>query len=313
MSLPRAALEQAIEWTAVLRDEPLPANERQAFERWLGADPAHPQAWARVQQHLHRSLAPLTAREAPARQALQAPRPSRRHFLRGALVLAGVGITGVTLTRQGMPLAELGADLRTGTGERLSRDLADGSHLQLDARSAVDIDFNDRERRLVLRAGKLIVSAQADPRPLRIVTPFGSVQTFDGQCMVANHAQCAHVWVMRSSVTVDLPGGSQHVVVKADHGVRLGQAIEALAASGNDESSWQNGFLNVVDWPLGDVITALQPYRRGVLRITPQAARLRVSGLFSLDHSDRALAALEQTMPVRVQRYFDWWVSVDAV
>ena len=119
MSLPRAALEQAIEWTAVLRDEPLPASERRAFEHWLGADPSHPMAWAKVQQHVQRTLGPLAARDAPARLALQAPRPNRRQMLRGALVLAGVGITGVSLTRPGTPLAELGADLRTGTAERL--------------------------------------------------------------------------------------------------------------------------------------------------------------------------------------------------
>jgi len=313
MNLPRAALEQAIEWTAVLRDEPLPASERRAFERWLGADPAHSEAWARVQQHLHRSLGPLSARDAPVRQALQAPRPSRRHLLRGALVLAGVGITGITLTRQGMPLADVAADLRTGTGERLSRDLADGSHLQLDARSAVDLAFDAHERRVVLRTGKLIIDAHADPRPLRVVTAFGCVQTFDGRCMVATYEDRAHVWVMRSSVTVELGRGGQTQLVRADHGVSLGRTLQPLTAERNGESTWGDGFLNVVDWPLGDVIAALQPYRHGVLRISPKASALRVSGLFSLDNSDRALASLEQTMPVRVRRYFDWWVSVDTV
>ena len=47
-----------------------------------------------------------------------------------------------------MGLADLTADVRTGTGERRTVTLADGSELLLNAQSAADIQF-DPQRRLV--------------------------------------------------------------------------------------------------------------------------------------------------------------------
>ncbi len=304
----RAALEQAIEWSACLRDESLLPSERHAFEHWLQADPLNAQAWNTVQSHVQRSLAP--AHDAQARRALQAPRPSRRQLLRGALAVAGLGVVTQALRQPGMPLAEFGADLRTGTGERLNTWLADGSHLVLDAQSAVDIDWRTDERRLLLRAGKIILDIHHEPRPFNIRTPFGQVQGNGTRLMVAAYASFTHVWALGPDVHITTRRGAQ-LTLKADQGARFNDSIERLAANHSGESSWQDGWLNVQDWALGDVIAALKPYRRGVLRVSPSAASMRVSGVFSLDHSDRALAALAQTMPLRIQRYGEWWVSVD--
>ena len=38
---------------------------------------------------------------------------------------------------------------------------------------------------------------------------------------------------------------------------------------------------------------------------------LRVTGLFPLDDGDRALEALRNTLPIRVQRLSGWYVMID--
>jgi transmembrane sensor len=45
--------------------------------------------------------------------------------------------------------------------------------------------------------------------------------------------------------------------------------------------------------------------------MSPQAARLRVTGLFPLDDGDRALEALGNTLPIRLQRLGRWYVMID--
>lgn len=304
----RAAIEEAIEWSACLRDESLLPSERHAFERWLDADPLNAQAWNAVQGQVQRVLMP--AGETHARRVLQAQRPSRRHLLRGALAIAGMGVVTQVLRQPGMPLAEFSAYLRTGTGERLNTQLADGSRLVLDAQSAVDIEMGTDVRRLSLRTGKIILDVSHDPRPFNILTTFGSVQANGTRLMVAAYESFTHVWALGPGVRISTRSNAQ-LALQPDQGARFNDLIERLAANRSGESTWQDGWLNVQDWSLGDVISALQPYRRGILRVSPNAARLRVSGVFSLDHSDRALAALAQTMPLRIQRYSDWWVSVD--
>ena len=39
---------------------------------------------------------------------------------------------------------------------------------------------------------------------------------------------------------------------------------------------------------------------------------LRVQGVFPLDDSERTLAALAETLPIRVERYGSWLTLIDA-
>ena len=71
-----------------------------------------------------------------------------------------------------------------------------------------------------------------------------------------------------------------------------------------------DGLLEVRNQALAEGLDALRAYRSGVLRVDPAVAGLRVSGLFRLDDSDQALDALARTLPIRVARRTDLWVSV---
>ncbi|MET0125314.1 MAG: iron dicitrate transport regulator FecR, partial [Pseudomonas caspiana] len=66
----------------------------------------------------------------------------------------------------------------------------------------------------------------------------------------------------------------------------------------------------VRDQSLGDIVEALRPYRRGILRISPQARALRVSGVFPLDDTDQALRSLQEVLPIKVETHFNWWTQL---
>jgi transmembrane sensor len=61
---------------------------------------------------------------------------------------------------------------------------------------------------------------------------------------------------------------------------------------------------------LADMLAEVARYRSGVLRCDPAVAQLRVSGVFQLDDTDRILAVLAQTLPVRVDARTRYWVTV---
>lgn len=309
---PISSIEQAIEWTALLRSGAVQPSEQQAFDEWLASSPEHAKAWGRVQAHLGAQLGALASnRSDTARRVLQTPNLQRRQLLRGALAVGGMGIGATWLGHSSGLLDGLGADLRTASGERRSFVLADGSTLLLDACSAVDVHFSASQRSLALRAGKLIIEVSKGARPLAVRTPAGVVRGDSTRFMVALVGDATHVWVMQSSAALsDYQGNSR--TLQREQGARLSAAgIDALPANYRGEAGWEDGWLSADDWSLGEVISALRPYRNGVLRVSAEAARLRVSGLFSLDNSDRALLSLEQTMPVRITHYFGLWTAVD--
>ena len=307
----RSAVDEAIEWTACMRSGEVMADEQKAFDAWF-ANPANAQAWEKVQAHLGATFPPLLrGSDSHMRQVLQAPDLQRRRLLRGALVFGGVGIGATLIGRQSALFPTIGADLRTATAQRGDFNLSDGSTLRLDARSAVDINFTDSERNLVLRSGKLIIEASDDPRPFIVQTPHGFARGAVARFMVGLHGDSTHVWGLRSSVCIGR-GNDRCSALQSGEGARLGlKGITPLAAHRKGESSWESGKLSVDDWSLGEVIEALQPYRRGVMRISPAATRLRVSGLFSLDNSERALTSLAQILPVRIEQYLGFWTQIE--
>ncbi|MNN64333.1 fec operon regulator FecR [compost metagenome] len=62
--------------------------------------------------------------------------------------------------------------------------------------------------------------------------------------------------------------------------------------------------------PLGQFLAELARHRPGFLRCSDEAAGLLLTGVFPLADTDRILAALERSLPVRVSYRTRYWVSV---
>ncbi|WP_338001310.1 DUF4880 domain-containing protein, partial [Pseudomonas brassicae] len=94
------------------------------FDAWLHSDPAHAQAWCRLQERLGSSFGTLRALEkrlpgqaGEARRVLMQPGTTRRDVLRaiGGLGLLGGGLWLAARSDTGTALM---ADLHTASGER---------------------------------------------------------------------------------------------------------------------------------------------------------------------------------------------------
>ena len=71
-----------------------------------------------------------------------------------------------------------------------------------------------------------------------------------------------------------------------------------------------DGVLVARDMRLDEFVAEFDRQRHGVLRCDPAVAALRISGVFPLDDSERALAALARTLPVQVIYRTRWWVTL---
>ncbi|HCN45576.1 MAG TPA: iron dicitrate transport regulator FecR, partial [Pseudomonas sp.] len=74
--------------------------------------------------------------------------------------------------------------------------------------------------------------------------------------------------------------------------------------------AWSRGLLLAEDMPLGRFIEELGSYRRGHIGLDPALSELRVMGSFPLNDTDLVLAQLQDALPIKVQRRFDWWVTL---
>ena len=311
--------EQALDWMVRLRaGTPTPALQAR-FDAWLAKDPAHAQAWARLQERLGGSFNTLRAldRRLPghtehARQVLLQPQASRRDALR---VIAGLGLLGGGLWLGARsPLGDsLFADLSTGRGQREDFNLADGSRLSLNADSAVDLQFDGQQRLVILRHGELVIQVAPDPhRPLRVRTAQGEVRALGTRFLVAQEQDASRVVVLEHSVQATLLNGTRRDLQEGESALLYARHIEPVSGDQRYRADWLGGRLNVLDEPLENVVDALRPYSRGFVRLAPEVRDLRVQGVFPLNDPARTFAALAETLPIRVEHYSPWLTLIRA-
>lgn len=316
------ATQEAVGWLLKLENAPAQSPMYHAFELWLRRCPSHQSAWQRVNDLLGEPLAYLHQAElrnpgqlAMASRSLRAlPSASRRKVVGGGLAMLLLGLGSAGIAHRRMPLGDMLADLHTNTGERRTFTLADGSRLRLNARSAVDLRFNASHRLVLLRDGELQVEVAAEPgRPFIVATRQGQVQALGTRFSVRQDDRQSLVAVQQHSVLLST-GSTAPLRVEEGQAFRFdGLRSEAVAPSLRTRASWTDGRVDVRDEPLGDLIDALRPYRTGLLRISSQAAQIRVYGSFPLDDSERTLLSLSETLPIRVDSLGSWLTRIDVI
>lgn len=313
---PEQVLRDAIDW--ILRLEHLPASDpaHQAFEQWHQHCAEHRAAWQRVNNVMETALADLQGLPGQvqvASRALRAlPNPSRRNLLGKSLALLLLGAGGVSVLNRLMPVADLLADAHTATGERKTLLLADGSRLSLNARSAADIRFDAQQRRVVMHAGELQVQVAPErARPLVVATAHGEVRAEGARFMVRQESKRCLVSVQQHSVLLSTTDGSTR---RVEAGQAFGfdrQGSAAVAPSMRTRDDWVQGRVEARDESLGELVEALRPYYGGLLRISPQAAEVRVFGTFLVDDIKRTLVSLSETLPIKVETLGFWLTRID--
>ncbi|MCO2041699.1 DUF4880 domain-containing protein [Pseudomonas aeruginosa] len=266
--------QQAAEWAIRLDGGDLDRSRREALDGWLAADPRHPAALALAQRTWKQlgSLAePRTMVQTPVASA---PRRAggRRKGWRGWAAAAAVLLAlGSAWNERDAGVSWL-ADHATGKGEVRILRLVDGSEVELDAQSAIDVAYDSRERRVRLLEGSAIF--RAAPRAGRETRPFvvesagGSTRALGTRFLVSRSAE----------------GG-----VEAPLGGRL-----------DDLTSWRRGLLVFDEQPLGEVVARLNRYRPGHLLVAPGAlAQRRVSGVFRVADLEASLQSISDELGVR--------------
>ncbi|WP_198651588.1 DUF4880 domain-containing protein [Dyella sp. C11] len=313
MSSTDALMRQAVTWHVLLNSGDANDDDHQRFQAWLEKHPSHGDAWKRVHGALDKALSPLrdqAGADPVAARALRnvIERPPRRRFIRGALAVTGIGISGGLLLSRMEPLDALGADFATGTAERRQFDLGNGNTLQLNARSIV----NRADGALRLERGEMLVTCTEAATPFQVNCDSARILSHGGRFMVRKEGSRALVVAMEGPLAIEPGQGRSSLALAEGLGVYVEHAtVTPYAGDATASAAWQRGLLEVDNQPLAQVVDALRAYRHGYIRLSPRAATLPVLGVLPLDDTDRALDLLGATLPIHVTHYGPLLVVID--
>ncbi|MFG1376164.1 FecR family protein [Xanthobacter autotrophicus] len=297
------ARDAALGWFVKMRSGEVTPAEAVAFQSWIAAAAENRREYESLETlwgDLDQMGDPRRAAAAGGSPAFRASGPmmSRRGLFIGATGMAAAVVAGVAL---GVPDWFDGA-IRTGVGEQRQLTLADGSRVDLDADSALSLQFTPQARQLALLRGRAFFDVAPDPARAFSVTAAGGVTTASGTQF------SVHLWSNEVTVAVTESAVSIRAGAAALAQLRAGEAVsydasgigETEQVSDAQASAWRRGKLIFEDRPLRQVIADVNRYRPGTIMVTDSTLlRLRVSGIFDIRQPDGVLEAITRSLPVR--------------
>ncbi|HVY06763.1 MAG TPA: FecR domain-containing protein [Burkholderiales bacterium] len=320
MSLDRSAevpvapeiADQAVRWLVELQAGADSDSMRHAWERWRQENPEHERAWQQIES-VNRRLKDLPG--ALSISVLAGARKGRRRSLK-LLVALAVGGGAAWTAKDANLVREWMADYGTKVGERRTIDLADGTEVVMNTDTALDVKFDGTNRVVRLIRGEIMVTTapdrQSPARPFLVDTEQGRMRALGTRFSVRLGEAGSGVAVFEGAVelrpadnpaaTLVVPAGRQATLIR--------DGYRDLAALDESSDAWTKGMIVASNMPLGVFLAELSRHRPGRVVCAPEVARLRVSGTYPLSDTDRVFAAIERNLPIKVERFTRYWVSV---
>jgi transmembrane sensor len=314
-------VKQAIHWLLRLRNNQGNARLSRQCEAWRAEHHEHELAWQRVQSlqaelshnlravpgaHVALNTLENSAQGLGRRQALK--------LLSGALLMG----SAAWVARDTSTWQQWSADYATATGERRSFQLPDGTRIELNTASAVDLDYTAQQRLIKLTRGEIIVTCGGNDqgaafnRALRVQSRHGTYEPVDARFILRQESDCTRLSVTAGRVAIHTGGISVEALAGQTYLVDHHQVRPAPSLD-MDAGAWVDGLIVTRNMRLGDFLSEVGRYRQGFLTCASDVADLRLSGVFRLHDTDKLLAILPQTLPVQLRYRTRWWVTLERV
>ncbi|CAN7205913.1 FecR domain-containing protein [Pseudomonas umsongensis] len=305
-------LDAAIAWQLSL-DSGSPV-EREEFAKWHAAHEEHARAWRQLGMLDQR----FSVASGPARTALLQSREGIRRRVRklGSGLASIVAVFGLALYagERYLSIDYWLADQRTATGEQRTIRLDDGTLINLNTHSAVDVRFDDKQRRVILQEGEILIeTGHGDARPFIVETREGRMRALGTRFLVKREEQGTRLSVLQSAVAAHPQSSPEEQVLREGQQMLIrSDGLGPIVALNLGADAWTRGMLVVDNARLEDLVHEIGRYRPGLLGVAPEVADLRITGSFPLQNTDLALSALLPTLPVQIEHRTQWWVTVAA-
>ncbi|WP_274642259.1 FecR family protein [Pseudomonas serbica] len=307
-----AVRDEAAQWFVRLQEPAVDVEVYRRFDSWLNQHPQHRNEFEWLQGLW--TAADLVP--AARLQALCEPAPSRtrqRPLVRYAVAASVVAMAvGLGLLSVLQPPAPYTAEFSTALGERRLVALPDGSTVDLDSRSRIQVRFEKDRRAIELSEGEALFSVEHDSsRPFVVEAGSGKVTVTGTRFDVRRGSIDTRVVVEQGTVKVQGRDAADDEFISLTAGLgshvdAAGKVAAAYAVNPAELTAWRSGKLVFNDASLADVAEQVSRYREKPLKVGNAAVgNLRLTSVFKSDNTDALLKALPSILPVAVRTLDD--------
>ncbi|MGF6457692.1 FecR family protein [Pseudomonas frederiksbergensis] len=301
--------DDAARWFVRLQEPAVNAEERRGFEVWLDEHPQHRDEYQMLQS-LWAAADLLPAKRLHALCETSPARGKRRPLVRYAVAASVLAVAlGLGLFSGLNPPATYTAEYSTALGERRHVALPDGSVIDLNSRSQVQVRYEKDRRGIELTQGEAMFSVEHDSsRPFVVEAGSGKVTVTGTRFDVRRDSTETRVAVEQGTVKVQ-GDGDEFVSLTAGLGTRVdaqGKVAVAYAVNPAELTAWRSGKLVFNNASLSEVAEEVSRYREKPLTVgSAKVGNLRLTSVFKSDNTDALLKALPSILPVAIRTLDD--------
>jgi transmembrane sensor len=321
--------EQAMAWV-VRKDRGLDAEESHALLAWLEADPRHAEAFAQA-RHSWKGLDRLGTVKALAADADEIVRRARRRNRRrriglaAATLLSAAALVVFSLSRlETRHSVQAITEMRSGGYQVLEStarrvELGDGSVVELNGESRIEVNFTDNERRVQLVSGEAHFAVAKNPaRPFFVSANGVTVRAVGTAFNVKLDTGSVEVLVTEGKILIHGSAESGPPISGTAGGQPLAAGQRAVVNTSNPQAdvsvgtagvleidqalAWQSTRLVFERTSLEEVVAAFNRFNDHQLVLgSPELRQQSLSGVFRADNLEGFLRLLDVASDVKTQ------------
>lgn len=237
---------------------------------------------------------------------VRAMRERRRRALGAGVAAVLVGAIGIGSWQSGLfaPEAALVQHFETKRGEQRMVQLADGSRIQMDGATSLDVTIDSGSRAVALRQGEAYFDiAHEQQRPFTVRAGASSTRVLGTAFSIDLSQRAVKLAVYRGKVRFGGEGKGDVVVPAGWRSSFAGGRAAAPTRFDATQQDWRQAWVDTDDMVLGELVEALNRRRGPEIAPPPgNLAKLPLSGRFKLDNAEELLGAMGEVYGFRVAR-----------
>ncbi|USA44959.1 FecR family protein [Acinetobacter sp. C26M] len=299
-------LKEAAEWIVLIQASALTEAQQLEFENWKSQSEAHQTAWIKAEL----LLKSLECFPEEGYAIIKKGNQAAQFQWTKHLVVACIACLGSIIAWSSDYKYLWLSDYSTATGEQQSVTLEDGTQLQLNTDTALDVRYTPHLRTLRLHYGEIQIHTAKEtqnPRPFYVETDSAHLQalgTIFNVQYLKNKQQQTCLGVIESAVKVTLSQSRKTTVVHAGEQLCFDDTdFKALGQLDPNVLVWKNQMIMAFEMPLEQLFQEIGRYQHQYVDLAPQLKALKVSGSYPVNNLTQLQSALELTYPIRMQRH----------
>ena len=335
-----AIIEEATEWLVRIQESEVDAAEKQAFAEWLRRSPLHVREYLRAeatwatlenvdpQRHFDVNALLLEASNVVELASTDADKsPGSRsgtQWSRWFAVAAGIVAVGVLSWLFFVPETLV---YQTGLGEQRRVVLTDGSVVELNTQTEIEIELGSGSREVRLLNGEALFTVAADPqRPFMVLSDQARVQVLGTEFNIYQKPGQVTVSVLDGLVAVsnrDSDSGSggeteqDTIQLAAGYEVKIhtnNSQLNPTTANTERVVAWRDLRLIFENNALADVVDEFNRYnRKQLIILDPMLKAQQINGVFDADRPETLMRFLVQSEAARVVKETDNRIVLESV